>query len=74
MSIPEVRAIMGEPTSVYTHVTGKVFVHFYFGDDAAEAVMMYKGVGRVITAGGIFWPPAVYRIECDPMENGYYRR
>jgi hypothetical protein len=74
MGIKEVIDLLGPPTDQHTHITGKVFAPFYFGDDAAETDFLYKGLGRVTFSGGAFFAPAVMEVEEDPNEPGYYRR
>jgi len=70
-----VRALLGEPTDKSTtHVTGKIWIPFYFGDDAFEETWYYQGVGRVTFSGGLFFPMAVYEVAADPGESGYYQR
>jgi hypothetical protein len=39
----EVTDLIGPPTDVDSHITGKAFVPFYFGDDAHRMVHHYKG-------------------------------
>ena len=71
----QVVALLGEPTDKSTvHITGKIWIPFYFGDDAFEESWHYKGQGRVIFSGGLFFPLAVYKVDMDPGESGYYQR
>lgn len=64
----EVTDLMGPPTDVDSHMTGKGFLPFYFGDDAHRMVHHYKGQGRVIYRGR---SARVEKVEYDPAERGY---
>ena len=75
MGFREVESILGPPTDRdLPHITGKVFIPFYFGDDAVEATWYYKDLGRVVFSSGTFSPWAVEEVVPDPNEPGYYRR
>lgn len=72
MSERQVEEILGPPTEQNAYVTGKAFVPFYFGPDAARVGYFYKGVGRVIFAAGGPYSRTlrVQRVEYDPNETG----
>jgi hypothetical protein len=72
MGMKEVTDILGQPTDTNTHITGKAFIPYYFGEDRAETIAYYKGLGRVIysTANG---SPRVSSVQYDPGETGYTR-
>ena len=71
MSPVTVKRLLGEPDAKSATITGKVFIPFYFGDDET---WHYKGLARVKFSGGILWSAAVYEVEQDPHEPGYFRR
>jgi hypothetical protein len=48
MSMQEVVALIGPPTSTAARATGKGFIPFYHGGDSARSIAMYKGQGRII--------------------------
>ena len=49
MSMQEVFAICGEPTSTTSHVTGKAWIPFNFkGGDNVRTYALYKGQGKVV--------------------------
>lgn len=52
MSLKQVTDIVGEPTDSGAYVTGKAFIPFFFGSDAARMELTYKGKGRLIFASG----------------------
>ena len=52
MAIRQVMDIAGVPSDQGAHMTGKAWIPFYFGSDRHRYEMVYKGVGRLIFAGG----------------------
>jgi hypothetical protein len=72
MGMKEVTDLIGQPTDTNSHITGMAFIPFYFGEDRAQTVTYYKGLGRVIysSANG---SPRVSSVEYDPNETGYTR-
>ena len=75
MSLREVKTLVGEPSDEHHYATGKVAIPFYFGNDAAEIVLHYRGIGRVVLALGVInQNPAVIRVEEDRGESGFYRQ
>jgi hypothetical protein len=75
MGEQEVRDILGPPTSENEYVTGKAFVPFYYGPDRTRRGYFYKGMGRVVFAGGSGFNRTgkVSRVEYDPNETGVAR-
>jgi hypothetical protein len=55
MSSAQVMSIMGQPNDQGAHITGKAFIPFYFGSDRYRYEVVYKGVGRLLFAGGAGW-------------------
>lgn len=72
MGMKQVTDLIGEPNDTKSGITGKAFIPFYFGEDRAQTVAYYKGLGRVVyaIANGT---PQVNRVEYDPDESGYMR-
>jgi len=71
MNDAEVRKILGEPDSANAYQTGKAWIPFYFGPDAARSDWIYKGQGRVVYSrnrysGGL----KVIRVIYNPAEAG----
>lgn len=50
MSATQVASMLGEPTEMGAHMTGKAWIPFYFGSDKYRYEMTYKGVGRLLFA------------------------
>lgn len=71
MNDVDVRKILGEPDSSNAYQTGKAWIPFYFGPDAARSDWVYKGQGRVVFSrnrysGGL----KVIRVLYNPAEGG----
>ncbi|HLK10233.1 MAG TPA: hypothetical protein VKW76_02525 [Candidatus Binatia bacterium] len=75
MSVREVENLLGPPTDQNEYVTGKAFIPFYFGPDRTRVAYFYKGLGRVVFAGGGGFSRDwhVERVEYDPAEPGRAR-
>lgn len=67
----DVSAIMGDPTSTQTYMTGMAWVPFYFGSDTHRTDWKYRNQGRVVF-GHNRWSGTmkVIRIDYDPSEDG----
>lgn len=52
MSMKQVTDLAGQPTDSGAYITGKAWIPFYFGSDRYRYEMVYKGMGRLIFAGG----------------------
>jgi len=52
MPMKQVTDLIGPPTDQGSYITGKAFIPFYFGPDKHRYEMVYKGLGRLIFAGG----------------------
>ena len=52
MSMKQVTDLVGQPTDQGAYMTGKAWIPFYFGSDRHRFELLYKGVGRLIFAGG----------------------
>lgn len=52
MSMKQVTDIVGQPSDQGSYVTGKAFIPFFWGSDRYRHELLYKGVGRLIFAGG----------------------
>jgi hypothetical protein len=76
MRMKEVTDILGAPSDQNSYMTGKAFIPWYFGDDARRTSYYYKGIGRVVFAGGNVFGGGggeVIRVDYDPTENGIAR-
>lgn len=76
MTKKEVKDILGPPTDENSYSTGKVWIPFYFGNDARRTSYYYKGVGRVVFADGNAFGGGgseVVRVDYDPSESGVAR-
>jgi hypothetical protein len=74
MSKEEVEALIGPPTAVTSHITGKQFRPFNFkGADTHRIVALYKGVGRIIYSNSSAYTSTyrVLEIVNDSSESGY---
>ena len=52
MGMKQATDLAGQPTDQGAYVTGKAWIPFYFGSDRHRFEMVYKGMGRLIFAGG----------------------
>lgn len=52
MGLKQVTDIVGQPTDQGAYITGKAFIPFFWGSDRYRHELLYKGVGRLIFAGG----------------------
>ncbi|MBL4831058.1 MAG: outer membrane protein assembly factor BamE [Aliivibrio sp.] len=76
MSMNQVVELIGSPSDTTSYMTGKSFIPFYFGTDAARKEALYKGEGRIVFTGGTgfgFNKFKVYQIIYNPKETGYNR-
>lgn len=75
MSDREVENLLGPPTDENEYISGKAFVPFYYGPDRTRRAFFYKGMGRVVFAGGGGFSRNwhVSRVEYDPNEPGRAR-
>jgi hypothetical protein len=75
MSQREVENLIGAPQDENAYVTGKAFIPWYYGGDRHRVAYYYKGMGRVIFAGGggFSGTSTVSRVEYDPNEPGRRR-
>ena len=48
----QVTDLIGQPTDQGAYVTGKAWIPFYFGGDQYRHELAYKGMGRLVFAGG----------------------
>jgi hypothetical protein len=48
MGMKEVSDLIGPPTVASSHITGKAFIPFYFGEDRADVGEYLQGLGRII--------------------------
>lgn len=74
MSMAEVYALVGTPTSTYNHQTGKAWIPFNFkGGDLARHVALYAGKGRVIFSNTDRYTGNMVVIDViiDANETGY---
>jgi hypothetical protein len=74
MSKEEVEALIGPPTAVTSHITGKQFRPFNFkGADTHRIVALYKGVGRIIYSNSSAYTSTyrVLEVVNDSSESGY---
>lgn len=74
MSMSDVYALVGTPTSTYTHQTGKAWIPFnYKGGDLARHVALYAGQGRVIFSNTDRYTGNMVVIDViiDANETGY---
>ena len=74
MSLEEVYALVGDPTSTTGHITGKSFNPFYYGSDHARLIHLYKGQGRIHFSQSSRYSRCVWRVmevEINPGESGY---
>jgi hypothetical protein len=75
MTPQEVQTLLGVPSDQNAYVTGKAFIPFYYGRDRHRIAYFYKGLGRVVFAGGggFNLSGRVSRVEYDPSEPGRAR-
>jgi hypothetical protein len=74
MGMKQVTDLIGQPTDQGSYVTGKAWIPFYFGSDQYRHEMVYKGLGRLIFAGGATFSPGnlnLIMIIHNAQEGGY---
>jgi hypothetical protein len=74
MSKEEVESLIGVPTAMSSHITGKQFKPFNFkGKDTHRVVALYKGVGRIVYSNSSAYSSTytVLEIISDTSESGY---
>jgi hypothetical protein len=75
MSMKQVTDLVGPPTDQGAYMTGKAWIPFYFGSDRYRHEMVYKGLGRLIFAGGSafgdFTSSNLIMIIHNAQEGGY---
>ncbi len=74
MSKEEVEALIGMPTAVTQHITGKAFRPFNFkGSDTHRVIALYKGVGRIVYSNSSAYTSTYRVLEVleDSSESGY---
>jgi hypothetical protein len=74
MSKEEVEALIGVPTAVNSHITGKAFRPFNFkGNDTHRVIALYKGVGRIVYSNSSAYSSTyrVLEVVNDSSESGY---
>ena len=74
MSMEEVVALIGAPTAMTTHLTGKAWIPFNFkGGDTVRQYALYKGRGRIIYSKESAYTSIfrVVTISPDANESGY---
>ena len=74
MSMNEAYALVGQPTAIYQHQTGKAWVPFNVaGSDVVRQVALYKGQGRIVfslvSTYSNVWK--VVEVTLDKNESGY---
>jgi hypothetical protein len=70
----QVADILGRPSDENSYATGKIWIPFYFGNDARRTCWYYKGMGRVVFAdGNAFGGGTGEVIRVDPTESGVAR-
>jgi hypothetical protein len=74
MSMEEVTAVCGAPTSTTSHMTGKAFIPFNFkGKGDVVMIALYKGQGKIIYTHPSRYTSTwqVEEVRLDPNETGY---
>jgi hypothetical protein len=74
MSMKQVIDLIGPPTDQGAYMTGKAWIPFYFGSDRTRHELVYKGLGRLIFAGGSrfdFTSRHLIMIIHNAQESGY---
>lgn len=76
MSEHEVYALIGQPTDVDVHQTGKAWMPFHYsGHDDVRKEAHYKGIGRITFSNNSAYTSkfSVKEIHYDPSDPGYDR-
>lgn len=74
MSMEEVVALIGQPTAMTSHLTGKAWIPFNFkGGDTVRQYALYKGRGRIMYSKESAYTSTFRVIEVapNPNESGY---
>jgi len=69
----QVTDLIGEPTDTSAHITGKVFIPFYFGGDTTRVETFYRGEGQLTFSAAHFGSSnyVLEAIHVNPSESGY---
>ncbi len=73
MSRQQVESLIGPPTSIRGHITGKQFIPFYFGGDTYRTDWYYKNEGELTFSQRAFGTSAegLIYIRVNPKATGY---
>lgn len=74
MSMRQAVDLVGQPTDQGGYITGRAFIPFYFGSDRHRFEMAFKGMGRLVFAGGSlgdFTGGNLIWIIHNPKDSGY---
>jgi hypothetical protein len=73
MPMRQVTDLIGQPTDTDSHITGKVFIPFYFGGDTTQLQAFYRNEGYLVYTGAHFAgaPNRLVEIHVNPSEGGY---
>jgi hypothetical protein len=73
MSMEQVTATIGAPTSQRFYQTGKAWIPFHYGGDNTRQAAYYKGQGVITYSQDSAFSSgySVYEVDYDPTEQGY---
>ncbi len=75
MSMEQVQATIGQPTSQHHYVTGKAWIPFHYGGDNSRITFYYKGIGEIVFSQDSAFTSgfSVMEVDYDPTEPGFPR-
>ncbi len=75
MSMEQVQATIGPPTSQHAYVTGKAWIPFHYGGDNSRVTAYYKGIGEIVYSQDSAFTSgySVMEVDYDPTDPGFPR-
>lgn len=75
MSMEQVQATIGPPTSQHAYATGKAWIPFHYGGDNSRVTAYYKGIGEIVYSQDSAFTSgySVLEVDYDPTDPGFPR-
>jgi hypothetical protein len=75
MSMEQVSATIGPPSSQRAYATGKAWIPFHYGGDNSRVTAYYKGIGEIVYSQDSAFSSgySVMEVDYDPTDPGFPR-
>jgi hypothetical protein len=75
MSMEQVSATIGAPSSQRAYATGKAWIPFHYGGDNSRVTAYYKGIGEIVYSQDSAFSSgySVMEVDYDPTDPGFPR-